>query len=149
MKKKYRKKCLPQEDQQGAYVFHRDPSAAWEVTSRTVDFRHIHKTYGLNTNCFKNCSLNFHHQPPTNCFANICVLQHVPVADCGGWLHILRKNWTPFIEISSTRKPASSSPCVMKPHLLTNKFCTRCQSSQLCKMTYTHQMVLVLLQQNC
>ena len=35
-------------------------------------------------------ALNFHHQPPTSCFANACVLQHVPVADYGSWLHILR-----------------------------------------------------------
>lgn len=102
-----------------------------------VDFRHIRKTYGLNMDCFKNCSLNFHHQPPTNCFADTCVLQHVPVADCGSWLHILRTKQTPFIEISSARKPASSSPRVMEPHFLAHKFCTHCQSAQLCKMTYT------------
>jgi len=136
MKEKYPKRCLPQEGQQGACVFHRDPSAAWELTSRTVDFRHIHKTYGLNMKCLENCSLNFHHQPPTNCFANTSVLQHVPVTDRGSWLRIPRTKLPPFTEISSARKPASSSPHVMKPCFLAHRFCTRCQSAQLCGTTY-------------
>lgn len=94
-------------------------------------------------------ALNCHNQPSTSCFADTYVLQHVPVADRGSWLDILRTKQTPFIEVSGARKPARSSICVMKPHFLTYKFCTHCWSPQLCRMTYTHQMVLVLLHQNC
>lgn len=83
------KRCLPQEGKEGLCVFHRDPSAGLKLPSQTVHSRHMNKTYGLNIIALKT-ALNFHHQPPTNCFANTCVLQHVPVADCCDWLHILR-----------------------------------------------------------
>lgn len=149
MKKKYQERCLPQEGKEGWCVFHRDPSSGWKLPSKTIHFRHMNKTYGLHMNCFKNCSefpSSAAHQPG---FANTCVLQHVPVADCCGWLHLLRTKQTPFIEISSVGKPESSSARLMKPHFLTHKFCTHCQSAQLCKLTSTHQMVLVLLHQNC
>lgn len=119
-----------------------------KLPSKTVRFRHVNKIYGLNIIALKT-ALNFHHQPPTNCFANTCVLQHVPVADCCGWLCILRTKQTPFIEIFSARKPESSSAHVVKPHFLTHQLCPHCQSAQLCKLTCTHQMVLVLLHQNC
>lgn len=76
---------------EGWCVFHSDPNAGWKLPSWTIHFRHMNKTYGLHMSCFNNCSefpSSATHQPG---FANTCVLQHVPVADCCGWLHILRK----------------------------------------------------------
>lgn len=129
--------------------FIRDSNVAREPTALIDNLRHIHKTHRLNTSCLKNRSVNLHHQPPTSCFANSSVLQHVPGAVCGCWLRTSRTKQTPFTEISSAGEPASSSPHVAKPHFLAHKLCTRRQSAQLCRMTYTRQMVPALLHQNC